>query len=86
MDRVQKFEQTEQINKYLEDKQVYELLLDLLKQLIVSKPADPLNFLIDKLQNPLVKRVFLMGPPTLARKEYAKRLREKFGMQLIETG
>ena len=55
MDRVQKFEQSEQIKAYLEKHQVRELFLSLLKQLIVSKPEKPLDFLIDKLYNPLGK-------------------------------
>ena len=50
MDKVQKFEYTQQIENYLEDNQVYELFENLLKQLIVNKPSKPLDFLIEKLQ------------------------------------
>lgn len=63
-----------------------ELFLSLLKQLIVSKPDKPLDFLIDKLYNPLVKRIFLLGPSGSDRKEYAKRLKDQFSLTMIETG
>lgn len=33
-----------------------------------------------------MKRFFILGPPGSERKEYSKRLREKFGMNVIETG
>lgn len=62
-----------------------ELFLSLLKQLIVSKPDKPLDFLIDKLYNPLVKRIFILGPSGSERKEYAKRLKDRFNLTFIET-
>ena len=34
----------------------------------------------------LVKRIFLLGPPGSDRKDYAKRLKEKFNLTVIETG
>lgn len=62
MDKVQKFEQTQAIETYLEKNQVRELFLSLMKQLLVNKPDKPLDFLIEKLSNPLVKRILLLGP------------------------
>ena len=55
MDKQEKFEQTKSIDKYLEDNQVYELFLGLLKQLIVTKPDDPIEYIITKLQKPASK-------------------------------
>jgi len=40
------------------------------KQLIVVKPDKPLDFLIDKLYNPLVKRIFVLGPSGSFRKDF----------------
>lgn len=51
MDKVQKFDYMQQIETYLEQKQVYELFEDLLKQLIIHKPAQPLEFLTEKLRS-----------------------------------
>ena len=41
------------IEGFLEDNQVYEMMEDLLKQIIVARPDDPLAFLLQKIkQNP----------------------------------
>ena len=50
MDKTQKFEYLQNVETYLENKQVFELLEGLLKQLIVHKPANPYDFLVQKLQ------------------------------------
>jgi len=55
MDKFQKFEQTKKIEGYLEENQVFELFLGLLKQVLVAKPEKPLDFLIERLQNPSCK-------------------------------
>ena len=40
------------IESYLEDNQVYELFENLLKQLVINRPEQPLDFLIQKLTKP----------------------------------
>lgn len=50
MNKVQKFEYNKSIELYLNDKKVRELFKDLLKQLIVKQPQDPIQFLIDKFE------------------------------------
>lgn len=49
MDKVAKFEYQQNIEQYLEDKQVFDLLESLMKKLIVHKPEHPLDYLIDNL-------------------------------------
>jgi len=39
-----------QIEEYLETNQVYELFEDLLKQLVVKRPENPLEFIMQALQ------------------------------------
>lgn len=51
MDKLQKFEFTQQIEQYLEDNQVYELFENMLKELLVCKPDKPLDFMMNYLQN-----------------------------------
>jgi len=51
MDKVQKFEYTQQIENYLEENQVYELFEGLLQQILVNKPERPLDFMIEKLNS-----------------------------------
>lgn len=40
------------IESYLEENQVYELFESLLKQLVINRPEQPLDFLIQKLSQP----------------------------------
>ena len=49
MDKLQKFEYQQSIESFLEDNQVYELFENLLKQLVIHRPEQPLDFLIHKL-------------------------------------
>ena len=49
MDNNSKFEYNQSIESYMEEYQVYDLFQNLLKQLVVNKPAKPLDFLIDQL-------------------------------------
>ena len=98
MDKVQKFEYTQQIEAYLEENQVYEMFEQLLQQILLNKPERPLDFIIEKLQiEPgkknnfiqipnLVKRVFLMGPPGSFRQENAAFVADSFGWKCITTG
>ena len=52
MDKLQKFEYQQSIESFLEDNQVYELFENLLKQLVIHRPEQPLDFLIHKLSKP----------------------------------
>ena len=49
MDKQQKLEYQQKIESYLTREHVYDLFEELLKQLVVKQPADPLAFLIDRL-------------------------------------
>jgi len=51
MDKLQKFDYTQRVESYLEQHQVYELFEDLLKQLVVKRPADPHSYLLNVLQH-----------------------------------
>jgi adenylate kinase len=59
MDKLQKFEYMQSIESYLEDNQVYELFEGLLKQLVINRPEQPLDFLIQKLSKPDCKSNYL---------------------------
>ena len=53
MDKLQKFDYMQSIEDKLQQLEVYELFQDLMKQLVVSRPDKPLDFLLQKLnQNP----------------------------------
>ena len=52
MNKSQKLEYQLQIEKYLEEHQVYETFEYLLKGLAKEKPKDPIAYLVDKLEHP----------------------------------
>ena len=52
MDKKQKLDYQREIEKYLESKKVYELFEDLMKSLVIAKPEDPINYMIQKLSEP----------------------------------
>lgn len=49
MDKQQKLEYQNKIEAYLTKEHIYDLFEDLLKQLTVKQPEDPISFLIEKL-------------------------------------
>ncbi len=63
MDKKQKLEYQQKIEKYFSEHHVYDLLEDLTTSLMIHQPADPMSFLIDKLSGPPVKKIFIVGPP-----------------------
>ena len=67
MDKMQKFDYMQSIETYLEENQVYEMFEDLLKQIIVARPDNPLEFLVQKIKQNNVRRIFLMSMPGLSR-------------------
>ena len=52
MDKLQRFEFQQSIEGYLEQNQVYELFEGLLKELVLHRPDQPLDYIIQKLQKP----------------------------------
>ena len=49
MDKQQKLEYQNKIEGYLGKEHVYDLFEDLLKQIMIKQPEDPISFLIDRL-------------------------------------
>jgi hypothetical protein len=54
-----------QLEEYLEDQKVYDIFEDMMKGLIVSRPKDPLKFLVSRLTSPESKLTLI----TLCRQE-----------------
>jgi adenylate kinase len=50
MDKSQKFDYQTKIEEKLQSLEVFEVFQDLLKQLVVTRPEKPLDFMITKLQ------------------------------------
>ena len=81
-----KFDYMQSIENYLNENQVYELFEDLLKQIVVSRPENPLQFLLQKIKMNQVRRIFLLGAPGACRQENLEALSEYFEWKRISTG
>ena len=46
--------------EYIEEQGLYEIFEDMMRNLIINKPEDPVKFLIDKLEKPESKLLFLL--------------------------
>jgi len=78
MDKLQKHDYMNQIEEFLEVNQVYELLEDLMKQLVVNKPENPLDFIVQCLSNQKTHRIFFMGMPGASKTENAMAIADYF--------
>jgi len=86
MDKKQKLEYQREIEKYLESKKVYEVFEDLMKSLIISKPEDPINYMIQKLSEPEQKKIFVVGPPGSNVRELSLQLADYLGYACASVG
>ena len=63
MDRVQKLEFEKSMGDYFHTHKVYDLIERLFEELIIYKPDNPIDYLIERLQRKTTKRIFITGTP-----------------------
>ena len=86
MDKKQKHDYTNHIEDFLETNQVYELFEDLLlRDLVVSKPDNPLDFITQTLSNPKTRRIFMTGAPGCCKGEMGMRIADNFQWRYISV-
>jgi len=86
MDRIEKLNFQQSIEHYFEDKRVYSLFEKLLKELVISKPSNPIDYLIKRLKTPDVKRIFITGSAGVNRKEVSLSIANHFSYEGISIG
>ena len=47
---MQKMDFIQSVESYLNEHQVYELFEDIIRQVVVSRPADPMQFILKKIK------------------------------------
>ncbi len=90
----QKLEYQQQVEKYMEEHQIYDIFEELMKGLLKEKPADPLQFMVSKLENPermgiahwVAKRIFVMGPPGCRKTEKALTFANELNYVTVSVG
>lgn len=86
MDQKRKIEYTELLENYLQDHAVYDFFQDLISDLLIDKPDEPLDYLINKITKMRNRRLFLTGSSSRVRKEVCKELSGRFGFQHVNVG
>lgn len=86
MDRNEKLAFQQSIEAYFEERNIYFLFEKLLKELIICKPSNPIDYLINRLKTPDTKRIFITGSAGVNRKEISLSLANHFGYEGISVG
>jgi len=95
MDRNEKLQFQQSIENYFESKHIYDLFEKFLKELVVNKPEDPIDYLIKRLKVKDSKykfvyskdrKIFITGAPGIKRKEIALSLAEHFQYACCSVG
>lgn len=86
MDRTEKLHFQQSIENYFEDKKVYFLFEKLIKELVIVKPDQPIDYLIKRLKTPDTKRIFITGSAGVNRREVALSLANHFNYEGISIG
>ena len=68
MERTEKLKYEKGIEQYFDDNKVYDLFEKLFKELVINKPDNPLDYLIESLKKKDTKRIFITGYPGTSRK------------------
>jgi len=74
MDKLQRYDYHHLVEQYLEENSnpssdspyfthVYEIFMNLQKQLLIHWPENPIDFLINRLGKKEPMRIFIVGPP-----------------------
>mmetsp|Transcript_9825 Transcript_9825/g.15606 ORF Transcript_9825/g.15606 Transcript_9825/m.15606 type:complete len:470 (-) Transcript_9825:193-1602(-) len=72
--------------QYMENNEVYDLFSQLLKQVLVERPENPLKFLQDQLMVPPKFCVCVMGPPGINRSKYCQQIATDYQVKHIHVG
>lgn len=74
MDRAEKLEYEQSMEKYFDEHKIYDLFEKLFKELIINQPDNPIDYLIERLKRQPQKRIFISGWPGTYRKEISLRM------------
>ena len=83
MDRVQKLEYEKSMENYFHEHKVYELMERLFEELIINKPNDPIDFLINRLKRKATKKIFITGFSGAGLKNVSLELANSLGFSCL---
>lgn len=83
MDKTQKGEYLEGIEDYLEEYKVYDYFYELMKDIILHRPKNPVDFLIEKISKSECYRCVIVGPPGFSRLGLGRLVAGKIGWKYL---
>ena len=83
MDRTEKLEYEKGIEHYFDEHKVYDLFEKLFKELIINKPENPVDYLIERLGRKDLKRIFITGYSGTNRKSICLALTNSLGYNCL---
>lgn len=86
MNKLEKQAYLKEIGGYFERHNIHGLFSELNDHLLRTKPAEPVDALIDYLKHPKRKRIFVVGTPGCGAKQKVLQLSEHFGAAMISVG
>jgi adenylate kinase len=86
MNREEKIQFQKETEEYFENKRVYDLFEKLMKELLINKPKEPVDYLIQRLKKKDTKRIFITGASGNERKEIALFLAGHNNMTGVSLG
>ena len=83
MDLKQKIDFQEEVESFLDQYNVYDLFDSLLKELLIDRPTEPLDYLIHKLSHKPRRRLFLIGGIGQQRRQISREMSYRFQIDKV---
>uniref|UniRef100_A0A7S2IEI3 Adenylate kinase n=1 Tax=Alexandrium andersonii TaxID=327968 RepID=A0A7S2IEI3_9DINO len=75
-----------QTSEFLECNEVYDLFADLMRQVIINQPENPIKFLQAQLSSKPPLTVCVIGPPGINRSKYCQQIALDYNIEHIHVG
>ena len=85
MDRTEKLQYEQGIEQYFDQNKVYDLFEKLFKDLVINKPENPIDYLIESLKKEDTKRIFITGYPGTSRKDVSLAVAGALGYSCLSV-
>ena len=85
MARTDKLNYERGIENYYDQHKVYDLFDKLFKELIINKPENPIDYLIERLKRKETKRIFITGYPGASRKDVSLAMSGALGYSCLSV-
>lgn len=83
MDLAKKHEFQDAVEKFLDEYKIYDLFDYLLKELLIDRPTQPLDYLIHKLESRPRRRLFIVGGIGVKRRQISRELSSRFNIEKV---